>query len=101
MIQNSAIPSQQVTSCVFLIRRLNIALQVVIRSTGLVKVEPFQCKDENLRLWTSIAKTQSVLAQTRLEQRKEGQLPLPVLYDLFQQHGWEIKAVEEQKTQPL
>ena len=92
---------EPVNISVFLIQRLSIALRVVIRSTGIVKIEPFQCKDENLRLWTVIANTQTVLAQTRLAQNKEGRLPLSVLCSLFQQLGWEIRAEEEPILRPL
>ena len=58
--------SQQVTVNVFIIRLLHIELMVVVRSTGLVKIDPYQCRQENLRLWTGIAKTQTLLAQATL-----------------------------------
>lgn len=81
---------EQCTVSIFRIRRMNIELQVVLRSNGLVKIEPYQCKEENLRLWSGIAKTQAVLAQTQLEMNKGGQL-LSLLYSLFHHNGWEIK----------
>lgn len=80
----------QITVSLFHIKRMNIELQVVLRSTGLVKIEPYQCKEENLRLWSGIAKTQAVLAQTQLESNKGGQM-LSMLYALFRHNGWEIK----------
>jgi hypothetical protein len=92
---------EQVTISVFLIRRLNISLWVVLRSTGLVKIEPYQCKEENQRLWSVIAKTQTVLAQTQLEQNRGQQSQLSVLCTLFQQHGWEVKKMEERKELSL
>ena len=84
----------QITIHVFLIRRLNIELRVVLRSTGLVTVAPHQCKEENLRLWTGIAKTQTILAQGHLEQNRNAKL-LDRLAALFQSSGWEVTALEE------
>ncbi|HEU4904159.1 MAG TPA: hypothetical protein VFT06_15240 [Flavisolibacter sp.] len=84
-----AVLHEKITVSVFHIKRMNIELEVVLRSNGLVKIEPYRCKAENLRLWTGIAKTQGVLAQTQLELNKGGQL-LSVLYSLFHHNGWEI-----------
>jgi hypothetical protein len=86
--------SHQVTVNVFIIRRLHIELMVVVRSTGLVKIDPYQCRQENLRLWTVIAKTQTLLAQATIELHKNSR-HLPLLHSLFRSDGWEIKAVEE------
>lgn len=71
-------------------------LMVNLRSTGLVKIEPYRCKDENLRLWSSIAETQTVLAQTKLG-LKNNEDQLQLLFMLFQQGGWEVKEVEKRK----
>lgn len=99
-MQNSATMSQLITVSVFLITRLHVELVVNLRSTGLVKIEPYRCKDENLRLWSGIAKTQTVLAQTKLGlQNSEDQLQL--LFSLFQQGGWEVKEIEERKEVSL
>jgi hypothetical protein len=95
-MQKAATMTQQITIHVFLIRRLNIELCVMLRSSGLVKVEPYQCKDEHLRLWTGIAKTQTLLAQALLEQEK-AENPLRLLYALFQNNGWQVRTVEERK----
>ena len=84
----------------FLIKRLNVELIVVLYSTGLVKISPYRCKAENQRLWSGIAKTQSVLAQTQLEMNK-GLRSLEVMYTLFQQSGWEVRALEEMNEQNI
>jgi hypothetical protein len=86
-----AILHEKINVSIFHIKRMSIELEVVLRSNGLVKIEPYQCKEENLRLWSGIAKTQAVLAQTQLELNKGGQL-LSVLYSLFHHNGWEIKG---------
>lgn len=88
--------SLQVTVNVFLIKRLNVVLMVVFRSTGLVKVEPYQCKEENLRLWAGIAKTQMTLVQIHLQQSKERN-QLQLVQSLFQHGGWEVELLEEKK----
>jgi hypothetical protein len=85
---------QFVTVSVFLIRRLNVELKVIYRSSGLVKIEPYQCKETNLRLWLSIAQTQTVLAETKLQSNKGGN-HLQSLQALFQHDGWELKEIEE------
>lgn len=87
---------QQVITNLFLIRRLTVQLLVTLRSTGLVKIEPFQCKPEQMRLWSSIANTQTTLAQLQLEQTEGGD-NVAILYALFQRGGWDIKALEERK----
>ena len=84
---------QHVTINVFLINRLNVELTVVLRSTGLVKIEPHHCSTENLRLWSGIAKTQTTLAQLHLQQ-SNGRNSLKVLHSLFQHRGWEVKPLE-------
>lgn len=99
-MQNSATMSQFVTVSVFLITRLHVELMVNLRSTGLVKIEPYRCKDENLRLWTGIAKTQTVLAQTKLGM-KNNEDQLQLLFSLFQQEGWVVKEIEERKEVSL
>lgn len=86
--------SGQLTIQVFLIQRLGVTLLVTYRSSGLVKVEPFACKSENLRLWTGIATTQAVLAQMQLSLNK-GQQPITVLTNVFQKGGWYLTAVDE------
>jgi hypothetical protein len=80
---------QEVAIRMFLIRRLNVNLQVILRSSGLVRIEPYGCKKENLRLWTGIATTQSALAQLQLEQNRESN-QYDLLCSLFQRGGWEI-----------
>jgi len=91
---------QQITISVFLIKRLNVELLVLLRSTGSVKVEPYQCNEENLRLWSGIAKTQMVLAQTQLEQNRSVH-QVNLLYALFQHGGWEVRELEERKEVSL
>lgn len=89
---------QQTSTTQFFIKRLHVELEVVLYTTGLVKVEPYRCKAGNLRLWSGIAKTQAVLAQTRLEANKSDP-PLEILHRLFQQGGWHVNVLEE-KTSP-
>ena len=86
--------SGQITTQVFLMQRLGVTLLVMYRSSGLVKIEPFSCKSENLRLWTGIATTQAVLAQMQLSLNK-GQQPVTVLANVFRKGGWNLTAVDE------
>jgi hypothetical protein len=92
--------SQLVTVSVFLIRRLHVELRVVVRSTGLVKIEPYQCKEENIRLWSGIANTQTVLAQSKLSS-SDSKNHLDVLQTVFRQSGWDVEEVEERKEVSL
>ena len=100
-MQTSATMPQLVTVSVFLIKRLHVELMVNLRSTGLVKIEPYHCKEQNLRLWSGIAQTQTVLAQTKLGDLKKNEDQLPLLLSLFQQGGWEVKEIEERKEVSL
>jgi hypothetical protein len=84
---------EQVTIRVFLIKQFNMELQVVHRSTGLVKIEPYKCKEENLRHWTVIAKSQTFSAQAQLQMNKGRQMP-EVLVSYFENDGWDVKEVE-------
>jgi hypothetical protein len=92
--------SQQITVNIFLIKKLNVELQVVFRSTGLVRIEPYQCKEENIRLWSVIAETQTVLAQTQLNANRSDN-NLDRLYTVFQHNGWQVRLLEERKEYSL
>jgi hypothetical protein len=74
----------------FLIQRSVVKLKVSILPSGLVSIEPYQCKPENLRLWQTIARTQATLAQLQLEANKTSS-PYPILFATFEKQGWDIK----------
>jgi hypothetical protein len=78
----------------FLIRRFNIVLNVVLYESNLVQVEPFRCTKENFRLWSGIAKTQALLAQTQLAFEPTAS-PLQALITRFKQDGWDAVVFEE------
>lgn len=88
---------QQQTAIYFLIKRFQITLKVELSANGLVRVEPYQCKSADLRLWAGIAKTQNLLAQSKLELRK-GERPFLILHMLFKQDGWTVYVPAEMKA---
>ena len=83
----------QLTADFFIIASHNVELMVVLQSDGWVKLEPYQCKEANMRLWAVIAKTQTALAQIQLQGHK-GNHPLRFLQTLFQSSGWDVKQLE-------
>jgi hypothetical protein len=88
------------TTTAFLVRRHNVELLVVLRPSGLVNMEPYQCKAENLRLWTVIAKTQMVWAQAQLANDKDKN-SAAVLPACFQKSGWEVTELEARKERSV
>ena len=90
----------QATIAVFLIQRFSIELQVMLLADGHVKIEPYQCKEENIRLWSGIAKTQTVLAQSQIDVNRGGHY-FAILQAHFQHRGWEVKGALEEENIPF
>ena len=78
----------------FLIQRSVVTLKVKIQASGIVSVEPYKCKPENLRLWNTIARTQATMAQAQIDANKSAS-PFSILFTTFDRHGWDIKQEEE------
>ena len=77
----------------FIIKKSTIALKIAFSSPDSVRIEPYQCKEENLRLAESIAKVQTAIAKLHLQAHKKA-LPQTLLLSFFDQKGWDVEIVQ-------
>ena len=78
----------------FLIQRSVVQLKVTLLKSGVVSIDPYNCNEENLRLWRIIARTQTAYAQSCLDSNKTAS-PYSLLLSTFDKQGWNIKEETE------
>jgi hypothetical protein len=78
----------------FIIKRARIELRVILQPNGTVSIVPHNCKPENLRLCSVIARTQNALVQIKLDTNKETQLDT-FLLSFFDGEGWDVTPMPD------
>lgn len=73
----------------FLIKKAHIELKVILQEKNHVSIEANEGKPENIRLYHSIARVQTTMAQMTLDMRKPTS-PYSLLLSLFDREGWEV-----------
>ena len=79
----------------FLVKRHNVVLKVSLQSNQNIVIEPYNCTQENKRLWSVVAQTYKTMAQVAVDNNRAAD-PYSLLYSVFDSKGWDISNIIEE-----